>query len=184
MSGYLSTASLLLYPQAPEWSPADADNLITQLRTIGLAGEALEQTSYSTGEHFFDHIAFMGCAPNIRFTPESGKEKFTHIRIHQYEAITARIGEHARAPNCPECKKTFSYNKAQLNNITANSLWTCAHCQQTAAPWQYHWRKSAGFARVFIEITDIYPKEAVPQQELLDALQQLSATEWRYCYLF
>jgi ribosomal protein L37AE/L43A len=183
VSAYLSTASLLLHPQSPEWFDHNAD-LINQCRALEFAGDAIDATSYYAGEHFLDHIAFMGCAPSIRFAPEVGNEKFTHIRLHNYKAITALIGEHAPAPNCPQCKKAFAYNETQTSNITGDSLWTCPHCQHVAAPWQYHWRRSAGFARVFIEITDIYPKEAKPQETLLDALRQFSGTEWQYCYLF
>jgi len=183
MSAYLSTASLLIYPQAPEWSDSQSV-LIDQLCALGFAGNAIDTESYYAGEHFLDHIAFMGCAPNIQFAPEADSEKFTHIRIHRYNTITALIGAHASAPGCPQCKKGFDYSGSQLDQLDTNSLWTCTHCQHAAAPWQYHWRKNAGFARVFIEITDIYPKEAIPQQILLDALQRVSGTEWQYCYLF
>jgi hypothetical protein len=158
--------------------------LINQLCTLGFAGDAIDSDSYSAGERFLDHIAFMGCAPSIRFAPDADSEKFTHIRIHRYNAITALIGTHAPAPRCSQCKKAFVYSAPQLDHLDTNSLWTCTHCQHAAAPWQYHWRKNAGFARVFIEITDIYPKEAIPQQTLLDALQQSTGTEWQYCYLF
>jgi ribosomal protein L37AE/L43A len=183
VSAYLSTASLLLYPQSPEWF-ANKSDLVNPLRALEFAGEAIDATSYYAGEHFLAHIAFMGCAPSIRFVPAAGAEKFTHIRLHSYPAITALIGEHTPVPNCPQCKKAFAYDETQLQNLSAASLWTCAHCQQSFAPWQYHWRKNAGFARVFIEITNIYPKEAIPQETLLDALRQFSGTEWQYCYLF
>ncbi len=183
MSAYLSTASLLIYPQSLEWSDSQSV-LINQLGTLGFAGDAIDTDSYYAGEHFLDHIAFMGCAPTIRFAPEADNKKFTHIRIHTYDSITALVGEHAHAPGCPQCKKGFAYTESQLEQLDINSLWICTHCQHAAAPWQYHWRKSAGFARVFIEVTDIYPKEAIPQQTLLDALQQSTGTEWQYCYLF
>jgi ribosomal protein L37AE/L43A len=183
MSAYLSTASLLIYPQAPEWSD-NKSVLMGSLRSLGLAGDAIDSDSHYAGERFLDHIAFMGCAPTIRFAPEADNEKYTHIRIHQYNTITALIGAHAPTPGCPQCKKGFAYSASQLDRLDTNSLWICTSCQHAAAPWQYHWRKSAGFARVFIEVTDIYPKEAIPQQALLDALQQTSGTEWQYCYLF
>jgi hypothetical protein len=183
MSAYLSTASLLIYPQSLEWSDSKS-NLIDQLRALGLAGDAIETGSYFAGERFLDHIAFMGCAPSIRFAPEADNEKFTHLRIRRYDAITALIGAHAPAPGCPQCKKSFVYSDTQLKRLDNNSRWTCTYCQHAAAPWQYHWRKNAGFARVFIEITDIYPKEAIPQTSLLEDLHHCSDTEWQYCYLF
>jgi len=106
MSGYISTASLLIYPQSPEWSD-DNSVLIDQLHALGFTGDAIESDSFYAGERFLDHIAFMGCAPTIRFTPETDNEKFTHIRIHRYDTITALVGAHAPAPRCPQCKKSF-----------------------------------------------------------------------------
>jgi len=183
VSAYLSTASLLLYPQSPEWFDQDLD-LTDAVRTLGLAGDAIDATSYYAGERFLEHIAFMGCAPNIRFAPEQAGANFSHVRIHRYPAITALIGAHAPAPNCPHCKTAFAYEETQLGNLGRDSLWRCTQCQQSAPPWQYHWRKNAGFGRVFVEITDIYPKEAIPQQILMEALLSCSGTEWQYCYLF
>lgn len=52
----------------------------------------------------------------------------------------------------------------------------------TSVPWLYNWRKSAGFARFFIEITEIYPKEAIPQPGLLSALETMSDERWKYFY--
>jgi hypothetical protein len=40
----------------------------------------------------------------------------------------------------------------------------------------------AGYARLFIEITDIFPKEAIPQQLLLDKLSAIARTDWQYFY--
>ena len=46
-----------------------------------------------------------------------------------------------------------------------------------------NWRKSAGFARQFIEIFNVYPNEAVPADALLSALQQASGVTWKYFYV-
>ncbi len=184
MSGYLATASLLLFSESPEWLPAEATAFAHQLSELGLAGEPMDTDHYTAGDRFFDHIAFMGCAPNIRFAAEPDKEEFSHLRIHTYEHITAMVGEHTRAPNCPQCRAAFDYKKTMLDTLDSDSRWQCPQCQHTDAPWQYHWRKGAGFARVFIEITDIYPKEAIPQTALLEALRDATGTAWRYCYLF
>jgi hypothetical protein len=44
------------------------------------------------------------------------------------------------------------------------------------------WRKMAGYAHLFIEITDVFPKEAIPQTLLLDSLTDMSHTGWTYFY--
>jgi len=40
----------------------------------------------------------------------------------------------------------------------------------------------AGYAQLFIEITDIFPKEAIPQQLLLDKLSDITNVDWQYFY--
>jgi hypothetical protein len=40
----------------------------------------------------------------------------------------------------------------------------------------------AGYAQLFIEITDIFPREAIPQQILLDKLASITDVEWLYFY--
>ncbi len=188
MSATSSTASLLLCPQSPDWNPNNIADLIAHLHDIGFIAAAIDpastETAYFAGECFLELVAFMGCAPSIRFAPDDNSEHFTHIRLHQYDNVTALTGEHTRAPNCPQCKKAFTSWNTKLDTLTTKSLWTCEHCQHSAAPWDYQWRRSAGFARVFLEVTDIYPKEALPQQVLLDSLEQSSGIRWEYFYLF
>ena len=188
MNAYTSTASLLLYPQAPDWNPDNIADLIAHLRDIGFIAAAIDpagtETAYFAGECFLELVAFMGCAPSIRFAPDDDSEHFTHIHLHQYDDVTALTGEHTRAPNCPQCKKAFTTWNTKPDSLTMTSQWTCEHCQQSFAPWDYQWRKSAGFARVFIEVTDIYPKEALPQQALLEQLEHTTGIRWDYFYLF
>jgi hypothetical protein len=181
---YVSTASLLIYPQSPHWFPDNPAEFTAHLRAIGFIGETIDQSSCFAGEQFLEHVAFMGCAPNIRFAPDNDSDKFTHVRLHFHQHTAALTGAHTRAPNCPQCRKAFTQWSAALDALTVESLWTCEHCQQISPPWDYQWRKSAGFARVFIEVTDIYPKEALPQQTLLDSLEQDSKIRWDYCFMF
>jgi len=44
------------------------------------------------------------------------------------------------------------------------------------------WTKHAGFARLFIEIGNVFPGEAVPVDELLSCLRELGIGEWVYFY--
>ena len=186
-------ASLLLHARQPEWQPTTLDELVTVLRDTGLIGAAIDSatvtradparttdtSAYYAGERFLELIAFMGCSPNIRFTPESDGQSFTCIRLQLTPGrVEALYSPHSHAPICPHCGKA---EKNWQRLIEADAL-CCSHCGQRAAPWHYNWRKSAGFAACFVEITDIYPKEALPQQSLLQALATLSGCEWLYFY--
>lgn len=180
MNAFTSNASLVLYPDDPNWTPEDPDVCINFLQEIKLAGNNLdkEEMCFLVGDKFLDYISFMGCSPNIKFNKKNNDEKFTFIRIILSESVTALTGKHSFSPLCPQCKKP---NKNWRENLEDNQL-VCNHCQTTSDAWQFNWRKSACFARCFIEITDIYPKEAIPQPSLLTALEKKFQTSWAYCF--
>jgi hypothetical protein len=43
-------------------------------------------------------------------------------------------------------------------------------------------RKTGGFSKLFIEITNIFPKEALPNDQLLMRLASLTLSEWSWFY--
>jgi hypothetical protein len=178
---HTSNASLIIHPNDPEWSPDKTATIISSLKDIELIAEALpnEKHAYMVGEHFLEQISFMGCSPNINLVPQDNAEKFCCIKLITKPGITALTSQHTHAPHCPHCKKP---EKNWSDTITDTSL-LCSSCGQTSSPWHYNWRKSAGFGHFFIEITEIYPKEAIPQPELLSSLEQRHGTSWAYFYL-
>ena len=180
MNAFTSNASLVLYPLDPDWTPDNPEVLIKFLQEIRFSGESLNknENSFLVGEKFLDQISFMGCSPNIQFDNENDDGKFTFIRITTTSDITALTGKHSFAPHCPQCKKP---EKNWRELLQQNQL-ECSNCLQTSNAWLYNWRKSAGFARCFIEITDIYPKEAIPQTMLLESLENRFQIPWGYFF--
>lgn len=182
MNAFTTNASLVLCPADPSWVPDAPEILVAALQDIGLAGEQLIKTEnkYLVGENFLEHISFMGCSPSIKFNTEHDDDKFTFIRLTLTPTITALTGSHSFAPHCPYCKKAGKNWREHLKGHRLH----CDHCQQTSEAWQYNWRKSAGFGRCFIEITDIYPKEAIPQPSLLLALENRFQLAWTYFFYY
>ena len=180
MNAFTSNASLVLHTTDPSWTPDTPEVLIKFLQQTGLTGEPLNKSanSFLVGEKFLDHISFMGCSPNIKLENENNDGKFTFVRITTTDTITALTGKHSFAPHCPQCKKPEKNWRELLHD---NQI-ICSNCQQTSNAWLYNWRKSAGFGRCFIEITDIYPKEAIPQPSLLDFLEKNFETSWTYFF--
>jgi len=177
-----SSAALMLCPVDPHWINTDINHTIEILKKIEFIRNTLpNQTKhYFVGEKFFDLIAFMGCAPNIRLAPEQGIDSFTHIQLINSPAeMLFQYGRHTRPPHCPTCQKPDK--NWPDKNIHAD--WLCRHCHQKSKPWFYHWRKSAGFAHCFIKITDVYPKEAIPQSQLLTELEKEHGVSWQYFYI-
>ncbi len=180
MNAFLSNASLIIHPQNTAWSSPDANSMVSCLSETGLTGKRIDNAEHSflVGDHFLDLIAFMGCAPSIRFAEED-KQPFTHIRLLSTpDTVTAFTSQHSHAPHCPFCKKPEKHWSQKLGS----SALECSACGQVAFPWDFNWRRSAGFGRFFIEITEIYPQEAIPQDSLLDALEVCSGTAWQYFY--
>ena len=180
MSAYTTNASLVIVPNDVNWVPEQIEKLSAFLQERGLTGTQLNEAenSFLVGEKFLDQISFMGCSPNVKLDDENSDGKFTFIRLTSSPEINALIGKHSFAPHCPHCKKPEKNwgERLQKNQIA------CSNCQMTSDVWKYNWRKSAGFGRCFIEITDIFPKEAIPQSSLLDALEKQFGPSWSYFF--
>lgn len=173
-----SNASLALKPASCEHA-CDSAPLLDACQRLALTGDAIDPGQrYYAGERFLDHITFLGCAPHIQFTEQSDGSRFTHIIIHQCEQPVLFHGCHSRPPHCPRCNKASPVWRQHMEN----PHWPCHHCGQVSAATSWHWRKTAGYARSLIEITEVYPKEALPQPALLAALQQHTGLAWDYFY--
>jgi hypothetical protein len=183
MSSTHGKGSLYLCPQQPDFNLSDISCLVTALQEIGLISQKihLQQSShhYFTGDKYLDYIAYMGCAPSIQFEAGEHDADFCAVRLHRYD--TAQLIHNqapSRAPRCPACQKPVKDWQQARNGSTI----CCSHCRTSSQIEQFNWRKMAGYARLFIEITDIFPKEAIPQQLLIDKLSSISKTGWLYFY--
>ena len=174
------SSALYLYPLSPEWH-IDAQPLIETLRSIDLIENEIPtlENSFFIGDLFLHHVLFLGCSPAIQFAATDNNEKFTFIKL-TFSDQTRMIHtvKQSRNPHCPKCTKTLK----QWQELEKTAMWTCPDCQETSPPHSFNWRRTAGFARVFIEITEIFPKEAIPQSSLLEKLHSLTGIEWDYFY--
>lgn len=161
----------------------DITQLVTELQAIGFISRPINNsgtsTDFFTGDSFLDHIAYMGCSPAIQFEPSATNSNFCHIKIHLYnEAQLIASKKQSRAPHCPNCMLPA---KNWIDNKTPTQIF-CDQCNTTSNIEKFNWRKMAGYAQIFIEITDIFPKEAIPQSLLLDKLSDIFDTNWLYFY--
>ncbi|MEA3303091.1 MAG: hypothetical protein U9Q75_07455, partial [Pseudomonadota bacterium] len=138
--------------------------------------------SYFAGEMFLQLITFMGCSPHIRFEPEDEQDKgYCYVTLADYETLQVRVSEHARPPRCYACKKPVG--KGWQTAVLQAEMITCPHCHQQQQPDQLSWRNDSGMGHFFIEIHNIFPGEAQPVANLLQLLQSIDASQWRYFYL-
>ncbi len=175
--------SLYLQPAQPLYTATPVSTFISALQQTGLIAKRIESqhdsNAFFSGDKYLDYIAYMGCAPAIQFEASAHNDDFCFIKIHQYPtAELIHSQKQARAPHCPACNKAV---KNWQHTKTSTSI-LCQHCNTTSAIETFNWRKMAGYGRLFIEITDIFPKEALPQPLLLYKLAQITGTDWLYFY--
>jgi hypothetical protein len=190
---------LLLYPDNPDFHPADPATLLARLQDIGLAGGSFrvqDQTRYLAGEHFLQLVTFLGCSPAIEFDPPADpgavgaaaeRGDFCHISLTLAKEHPAfRGGGRVPPPRCPSCRKAVSDWQQVLDDwqrTPDRDAWTCAQCGHHGRIQTLDFRRHGGFARVFIDIWGIHPSEAVPVDALLTSLAECSGTGWRYMYV-
>lgn len=176
-----SSCALFLRPAKHDFFIDDISSITSKLQDIGLISLPITdmENGFYTGEQFLDYIAYMGCSPAIQFEASETSDKFCHIKIHQHDHAKLIVSQmQTRSPHCPNCNKPV---KNWLDTKTTETI-HCDACDTTSNISEFNWRKMAGYAQLFIEITDIFPKEAIPQQILLDKLSEVFDTDWQYFY--
>ena len=182
--------SLLLYPQDPEYSLKDPAELIGTLQQAGLLGEALADLPgerYGAGDAFLQHISFLGCSPAVEFEPEGhGSEQFCHIGFRYGDRLEFRGGPQQVRVHCPHCRHREDNWSAIIEGwqqAPETYRYTCPQCGTDSRATELNWRKTGAFARVFIELFNIYPHEAVPTDGILKRLRNATGVEWKYIYI-
>jgi hypothetical protein len=185
----MQNSFLVICPVDPHWTLTDDEGLIRLLRSVQLIGELYRETmDFRPGERFLDLVAFLGCSPDVKLEPDEDRAHFCFIRLKtRTRSVEFHVGDHSFAPRCPQCRSAMDDWRDRIRDWqqhAGNTPLTCSSCGHSAMPWDYNWRKSAGFGRCFIEINNIYPREAIPQQQLLDTLNSHYQVNWHYFYQY
>jgi hypothetical protein len=180
------TGRLLLSTQDPFLLP-DRTVLEAGLTSAGFLGEPLPglEDAFLSGEQFLQLVTFAGCSVQIELSP-AGDKPFCHIRFTgPFERPVLLSGRNTRPPRCPGCRTPLREWKPALaawrEGGTADI--TCPDCGETHPPWAWDWRQKAGFGRLFIQVEEIFPGEAVPTPGLTTLLQRLTGSEWGCFYV-
>lgn len=185
----MSTGSLLLHPADPGAEPPDAPAVARTLAVLGLVGDPLgPPATFRAGPDFLRHITFLGCAPHLVLEPPAdGGDAFSHVAIAgPFAGPRLVVGTNTGAPRCPACRARFDDWRAALGAWLAAPLSASARCDGCGAvhrPADLDWRQGAATARLFVEVRNVFPGEAVPGEELLQALGRLGAGPWRHAWV-
>ncbi len=178
----MSNGSLTLYPIDPRVNLATVSQLVHHLAHIGLLGDPLDEAAvvFRVGERFLQLISFLGCSPYLQLDPPAdGGDDFCHLAIlGPFATPRLLYGEDTRPPRCPSCGAAM---RAWREEISSGNV-GCRECGTRHPLERIEWRKHAGYGRLFVEIRNIFPGEAVPVDELLTRLQDLGCGEWGYFY--
>jgi hypothetical protein len=158
--------------------------LAATLRDLGLIGRLTaseDVAEFQAGERFLKLVTFLGCSPQIVLDPElaGAGQALCYIRLISYREVTLLTGKSKPAVRCPKCRAIV-----ELSNAGSFAApYQCQQCGNTSRVSDLDWRQTAGFGRCFIEINGIYPHEAVPADNLLNALKDYSHCQWKYFYI-
>jgi hypothetical protein len=179
----MSTGKLILHSDWTQPSILEAELLADALKDTGLIGEPLvkDKELFLTGGRFLQLISFVGCSTNVCLTPKLGdSENFCNIAVTgPLRQPTLIWDRNRRPPRCPACKTPMTNWQEQVHLGKLK----CSKCSKELQLQEISWGRQAGYGRVFIEISNIFPGEARPTQILLVELSRTTDTEWNYFYI-
>ena len=165
--------SLYLYPLQP--LGLAASDLQKKLEQMAFATPGETPESCLPGANLMDYITFLGCSPALQ-----RGEIESIIRLHSADKAFAMGGESVVTLRYPGCQHKIDNAPAIIEHF--DQPWRCPQCDNSGDFNDINWRKSAAVASLFIEITAVFPKEAVPSDKLLEQLKQTSDADWSWFY--
>ena len=168
---------LVIYPSKADWVPASLPSISDVLQEIGF----IEPENNSAGAKFMQLITFLGCSPNVDL---DAPHRISLDKLS--ERVSIVVDENTTDPRCPKCRWPQQDWRDHIRNWQAqsgNTPWQCPRCGYTATVRRLDWRHSAACCRFAITISDIFPSEAIPSEQLLGVLATVSKCPWRYAYL-
>ena len=185
---------LILAPRDAEVCP-DRDRLVRILSEAGFIAERIPDRdwAYLVGPEFSALLAFVGCAVAIESDPRTGGP-FCHVVVPP-ASVNPRWchGRNTRAPRCPGCRARLSDWPLRVEQFEESASMPGADRQETAVDCptcgearpirSWDWKRQGGFARLLIQVEEIFPGEAVPTEGFLRLLERATGCAWRYFYV-
>jgi hypothetical protein len=151
------------------------------LATSGLLGKHLDKNIFLPGEQFFNHITFMGCAPNIPLTPEQG-ENHIKIQIITLNSPILLADENSPTPLCSGCGTRLLLWKKLIKRARSSQI-RCDACHTHLAIQDINFRKRACYSQTAIGVGPVFESEAQPGEGLMNKLAETCNTRFSYAYI-
>jgi len=166
--------SLFLYDTSFHQDLYTQDTLNNYLQDIQFIN--IQKGVFTPSDQFMMLITFLGCSPNIKL------EVKTEIKTSVKWDISAYGGNSIEKLVCPNCKSKIQDPSLLISKFNKQKNWHSLCCKHKIDIQTINWRKSAGFSQSFIQINNIFPKEAIPSDQLLLLLSNFSQSNWNYFY--
>ena len=183
----MSTGRLIFSFPAP-LSREAVQRLLSALTAAGFIGKPLRPGApeFLAGDRFLQLVTFMGCSPFLQLEPDDvGDGEFCHVRVRgPYREPRFIRGTNTRPPRCPGCRRRVEAWQplAERWEETRDAEHRCPECGTETPFADLEWRQNAGVGRLFIEVTQVFPGEAVPVPALMDLLAEAGGP-WSYFYV-
>jgi len=180
---------LYLYSTDLTYFPENISQFIQQCQQyefIGQAANNLGQNYYHIGDKFLNMVTFMGCSPYLKIYPENENDTdYCSAYISDDTSVTFINSNSNTGPRCPNCRKLVR-SESELwkdwHSGNEKKSILCEHCNTSISFQDLDWRKNAGLVNFTIRISNIFPKEAIPSEQLLSQLKLFTNVEWKYFY--
>jgi len=179
---------LILCPTDPYWVPETRSSLEHALRRLALLGGTIGDPGlcrYLIGESFLQSFSFMGCAPSIEFEPDTRQaidwQGFIFIQLSPTLSQPRWLADKEAKPACPACRQRTREWAPFYRE--ADATLECPHCRQRESVCHWRWFDAGACARQFVSVVNVYPKESLPTDALLQEIHEQTGTPWQYFYL-
>jgi len=174
-------SKLIFFPKDPLQSFAKDEIFKILSSLLFIETIAHSENHYLPGDNFLSLLTFLGCSPSINLIPTADQAHCFISLIKPTIEVQCLGYTNTCKPKCPKCTKRIANWKTH-SWPQASEICQCDKCGAQATYAELNWKQECGFARCGFEIAHIYPHEAVPTDQLLDALQENTGLEWLYCY--
>jgi hypothetical protein len=180
---------LILHPAKTADTPHNKRDLLYRLEQLGFIGTPLTfngQQHYRPGARFLQLLTFLGCSPVVALgEPGVTGDEYCHIQLDgPSDQLRFVGGSNVKTPRCPGCGFHLENWPALIEAWQRSPAqpWRCPLCGKEYLLPQLRWRQCAGFGRLFLRIWGVFEGEAVPSEELLKVLHEVSGVEWQHFY--
>lgn len=187
---FLSMSYNLLILTPPDILPPPKSRVIIEtlqrLKFIDKPFDFSGSIHYKPGEEFLHLITFLGCSPVVSLgSPGGTGEEFAHIEIcGPYSGKLFIGGQNMKPIRCPVCKTSHRNALDVIKEWQSepSTLWQCPNCPHQQPLEEIKWRRSAGFGQLFLKVWGVFESEAVPGDQLMHSLKEISGESWDYFY--